>query len=299
MLSSFWHWYVIILTLASVLGCWWLLQWTKGISNRQGDDVGTTGHTWDSDLEELNNPLPRWWLYLFHMTIVFTLVYLALFPGLGNVKGLLGWTQLSQYEAEMAVAKSAQADVFARFRDQSPEALMADPEALGIGRRVFANNCAMCHGSDARGAQGFPNLTDDAWLYGGSFETVLDSITDGRQGFMPPLGAVLGETGVREVVAYVQRLSGQDSDAELAAAGQARFNMVCVACHGAQGTGNKTLGAPDLTDGAWLYGGDAESLAETVISGRSGKMPEHEHLLEPDQLRLVAVYVLSLSARGD
>jgi cytochrome c oxidase cbb3-type subunit 3 len=156
----------------------------------------------------------------------------------------------------------------------------------------------MCHGSDARGAQGFPNLTDDAWLYGGSFETVLDSITDGRQGFMPPLGAVLGETGVREVVAYVQRLSGQDSDAELAAAGQARFNMVCVACHGAQGTGNKTLGAPDLTDGAWLYGGDAESLAETVISGRSGKMPEHEHLLEPDQLRLVAVYVLSLSARG-
>lgn len=294
MLSAFWNGFVIILTIASVLGCWWLLNWTKGISDREGDEVGTTGHVWDEDLEELNNPLPRWWLYLFHITIVFTLVYLVLFPGLGNVKGFLGWTQLSQYEAEMAVAQVAKADVYAEFAGMSPEQLLQSEEALGIGRRVFANNCAMCHGSDGRGAKGFPNLTDDEWQWGEGYDAIMTALLQGRQANMPPLAAALGEDGLPQVVAYVQSLSGQAVDADLAAAGQSRYQMLCVACHGPDGTGNPMLGAPNLANDIWLYGGDAESITETIVQGRNGNMPSHADILDKDQRRMVAAYVLSL-----
>jgi cytochrome c oxidase cbb3-type subunit 3 len=296
MLSSFWHWFVIVLTMLSVFGCWWLLQWTKGISDRDEDEVGTTGHVWDEDLHELNNPLPRWWLYLFHITIVFTLVYLLLYPGLGNVEGVLGWTQLGQYDEEIVLARGVQEDVYARYRDMQPDALMDDPEALGIGRRVFANNCAMCHGSDGRGAPGFPNLADNDWLYGSEFDTVLASITQGRQGNMPPLASALGEEGLPEVVAYVQQLSGQAADSVAAANGEARFNMVCAACHGMDGSGNQALGSPNLTDGIWLHGGDAESITATITSGRSSNMPSHADLLDKDQRRMVAAYVRSLAS---
>ena len=296
MLSSFWHWFVIVLTVLTVIGCWWLLQWTKGISNREGDDIGTTGHVWDGDLEELNNPLPKWWLYLFHITIVFTIVYLVMFPGLGNVKGLLGWTQLSQYEAEMAVAKSVQEDVFGQYRDMEPADLLQNPEAIGIGRRIFANKCAMCHGSDGRGAPSFPNLADNDWLYGSEFETVLASITQGRQGNMPPLGPALAGTGLQDVTAYVRQLSGQQADADSAARGATQFTTICAACHGMDGTGNQMLGAPNLTDEIWLYGGDSDTIAQTIESGRTGNMPSHADLLDRDQRRLAAIYVMSLSS---
>jgi len=297
MLSSFWHWFVIILTVVSVLGCWWLLQWTKGISERT-DEVGTTGHVWDEDLKELNNPLPRWWLYLFHITIVFTIVYLVLFPGLGNLEGVLGWSQAGRYDKEMAAAKDVQEDVYARFREMGPNELTADAEALGIGRRLFANNCAMCHGSDGRGAPGFPNLADDDWLYGGDFETVLASVTQGRSGAMPPMAAALGEDGLEEVVAYVRQLSGQPADAEEASEGRELFSTICAACHGMDGTGNQALGAPNLADEIWLYGGDEETITQTITEGRAGNMPAHADLLERDQRRLVAAYVLSLSAQA-
>jgi cytochrome c oxidase cbb3-type subunit 3 len=299
MLSAFWNWFVIILTALTILGCWWLLNWTKGISNRQGDEIGSTGHVWDEDLEELNNPLPRWWLYLFHITIIFTLVYLAFYPGLGNVPGVLGWTQLSQYEAEMAVAQVAQQDVYEQFQDMSPEQLLESAEALGIGRRVFANNCAMCHGSDGRGAPGFPNLTDDDWQWGGGFDAIMTALKQGRQAVMPPLASALGEDGVPRVVAYVQQLAGQSVDVELAEAGQAQFQMLCSACHGMDGTGNPALGAPNLSNGIWLYGGDAETITQTLTLGRNGNMPSHADILDKDQRRLVAAYVLSLSASGD
>ena len=299
MLSSFWHWFVIVLTMLSVFGCWWLLQWTKGISDRDDEGVGSTGHVWDEDIRELNNPLPRWWLYLFHITLIFTLVYLLLYPGLGNVKGVLGWTHIERYDAEMVVAKASQEDAFAAYRDMQPADLLSDAGALDSGRRIFGNNCAMCHGSDGRGAPSFPNLADEDWLYGNDFDTVLASITQGRQGNMPPLAAALGEGGLEEVIAYVQQISGQSVDAEAAAAGEGRFNMVCAACHGVGGIGNTALGAPRLADGIWLYGGDAQSLAQTISSGRTGKMPAHADLLEKDQRRLVAAYVLSLSAGVD
>lgn len=295
MLSAFWNWFVIILTVLSILGCWWLLNWTKGISNREGDDVGTTGHVWDEDLEELNNPLPRWWLYLFYLTIAFSILYLAMFPGLGNVKGFLGWTQLSQYEAEVAVSQVAKQNVYAVFQDMTPEQLMQNEEALGIGRRLFANNCAMCHGSDARGAVGFPNLTDSEWQWGPGYDAIMTALKQGRQANMPPLAAALGDEGLPQVVAYVQQLSGQSVDAELAAAGQSRFQTVCMACHGMDGTGNPMLGAPNLTNDIWLYGGDAETITQTIMTGRTGNMPSHADILDPEQRRMVAAYVLSLS----
>ena len=294
-LNSFWHWFVIVITVVSILACWWLLHWTKGVSDRdEGSEAGSTGHVWDDDIQELNTPLPRWWLHLFNITIVFALVYLALFPGLGNFAGTLGWTQIGQYDAEMETATANQETIFARFRDMSPEQLMADSEALEIGGRYFANNCAMCHGSDGRGAKGFPNLADGDWQWGGSYDEILNSITAGRTALMTPQGELLCEQGVREVVAYVQSLSGQKADAERAAAGKNRF-MICGACHGPDGSGNKLLGAPNLTDDIWIYGGHPTDIEYTVVHGRNGKMPAHESILNEDRRRIIAAYVKSLS----
>ncbi len=295
MLNTFWNWWIIIISVGTILACWWLLHWTKGVSERSDDDDGSTGHVWDEDIRELNTPLPRWWLHLFNITIVFALVYLALYPGLGNFKGFLGWTQIGQYDEAMASAAIAQEPVFARFREMDGNALIADAEAREIGGRLFGNNCAMCHGSDGRGAKGFPNLADNDWLWGDSYDTVLTSISKGRVGAMPPMGAALGEDGVREVVAYVQQLSGQKADADMAAAGQARFEMICMACHGMDGTGNQALGAPDLTNGIWLYGGNPADIEATVSNGRNGNMPAHENLLNEDRRRLLAAYVKGLS----
>lgn len=296
-LSTFWNWWVIVITVVSILGCWWLLHWTKGVGDdaEHHEDGEDTGHVWDETIHELNSPLPRWWLHMFNITIVFALIYLAFYPGLGNFAGKLGWTQENQYEAEMAAAEAAQEQVFARFRDMTPEQLIADTEANEIGGRLFGNNCAMCHGSDGRGAKSFPNLTDDDWLYGNSFDQVMTSITAGRQGLMTPFGAVLGEDGVRNVVAYVQQLSGQKADPEMAEAGKGHFQTICMACHGMDGKGNQALGAPNLTDDIWLYGGNPADIEYTVVNGRMGNMPAFEGLLNEDKRRILAAYVLSLS----
>ncbi|MDZ4731190.1 MAG: cytochrome-c oxidase, cbb3-type subunit III [Xanthomonadales bacterium] len=297
MLNSFWNWFVIIGTVASMLACWWLLHWTKGVSNRKGDGIGSTGHVWDEDLVELNAPLPRWWLHLFNITIVYGFIYLALYPGLGNVQGLLGWTQLAQYNEEITAAELQQKDVFANFNNMTPEQLIASDEANDTGRRLFANNCAMCHGSDGRGAPGFPNLADDDWLYGSAHEQILTSINQGRMGVMPPLGDALGDQGVLEVSVYVQQLAGQKADQAMAAAGKTRFAMLCAACHGPDGQGNQALGAPNLSDDIWLYGGNPDSIIASVRRGRNGNMPAHENLLSEDRRRLLAAYVASLSKK--
>ena len=293
MLNSFWNWFVIIISVGSILACWWLLHWTKGVSDRSDDDDGSTGHVWDEDLRELNTPLPRWWLHLFNITIIVALVYLVLFPGLGNFAGIKGWTQVEQYTAEVAAAEQVQDQIFARFMDMDGNALMADAEAMETAGRLFGNNCAMCHGSDGRGAKGFPNLADNDWQWGGSHEDILTTLNAGRMAVMPPHDAILGEDGIREMVAYVQQLSGQKADAELAAAGKSRF-MVCAACHGADAKGNQLLGAPNLTDDIWLYGGNPGDIEYTLLNGRNGVMPAFNQLSEMHR-KLLAAYVKSLS----
>jgi len=295
MLNSFWNWFVIIISIVSILGCWWLLHWTKGVSDRSEDEVGSTGHVWDEDLKELNTPLPRWWLHLFNITIIFALIYLVLFPGLGNFAGMLGWTQETQYEQEMSAAETAQQAIYARYSDMEPAALMADPEAMATAGRLFRQNCAMCHGSDGRGAKGFPNLADNDWQWGGSHEQIMMTLENGRMAAMPPMAAALGDDGVKEVVAYVRSLSGLESDSQLAAAGQARFQTICMACHGMDGKGNPALGAPNLTDDTWLYGSDAATIEQGVRNGRSGQMPAFGTSLSEERRKLLAAYVQGLS----
>jgi len=297
MLTGFWNWYVIIITVVTILLCFWLLQWTKGISNRdeEGDGTGTTGHVWDEDLVELNNPLPRWWLQLFYITIVFAFIYLALYGGLGNIPGVLGWSQEGQYAAEVESAAEAQEAIFTRYRQLDNDALIADAEANATGQRLFANSCAMCHGSDARGARGFPNLADHDWLYGDGFDTVMLSIVNGRTGAMPVMVGGLDDSAIDDLVAYVQSMSGQQVDADMATRGKTNFDTLCIACHGVDGSGNQALGAPRLNDEIWLYGGEAETIRKSVTEGRNGNMPAHKDLLSEDRRRLLTAYVLSLS----
>jgi len=296
MLTSFWHWYVIIITVGTIFACFWLLRWTKGISNRDEENAtGSTGHVWDEDLVELNNPLPRWWLQLFYITIAFAFIYLALFGGLGNIPGVLDWSQEGQYEAEVKAATEAQEAIFVRYRQLDNDALIADAEANATGQRLFANSCAMCHGSDGRGARSFPDLTDDDWLYGGSFETVMQSIVGGRAGLMPVMVGGLDDAAINDLVVYVQSMSGMKVDAEMAGKGKVHFDSLCVACHGADGSGNQALGSPRLNDDIWLYGGEPETIKKTVTEGRNGSMPAHKDLLSEDRRRLIAAYVLSLS----
>lgn len=294
-MSTGWSWYIIFLTLLNIFGMVWLIWWSgKGGSKKvaQGEVMG---HVWDGDLSELNNPLPRWWLWLFYITIVFALLYLALYPGLGKVKGAFNWTAQSQWEREIAAADAHFGPLFQQYAGQDLAALAKDPEAVKIGRRLFLNYCATCHGSDAGGARGFPSLSDGDWLYGGEPDAVKASILDGRNGMMPPFGQVLGDKGVEEVVAYVASLSGRDVDAAKAAAGKEKFTMNCGGCHMPDGTGNKFLGAPNLTDEVWLYGGSPGSIGKTISEGRNGVMPPHREFLGEDKVHLLAAYVVSLS----
>jgi cytochrome c oxidase cbb3-type subunit 3 len=268
-------WYIIILTSANVLAMGWLIWWSGKGSAQKHPQGETMGHTWDGDLQEYNNPLPRWWLWLFYATIGFAVLYFALYPGLGKWQGLLGWSQEGQWETEMEQADEKYAPVYAQFVGMSPEQLVANDEAQEIGKRLYLNYCSMCHGSDARGARGFPNLADDAWLYGGDFSAIRTSIVDGRRGVMPAMAAAVGgEQGVEEITQYVLSLSGRATDPAKAEAGKAKY-AVCMGCHGAEGKGNQAMGAPNLTDDAWVYGASAGTIADVIANGREGVMPAH------------------------
>lgn len=291
-MNAGWSWYIAVFTVANILGCLWLLWWTGRKRPDLKPEDPTTGHRWDGDLTEYNKPLPRWWLNLFYLTIAFGLGYLVIYPGLGAFGGTRGWSSEREHAADIAAANAKLERALARFRGQPLAVLAGDSAATEFGRSVFANHCATCHGSDARGARGFPNLTDGDWLWGGGPDTILATISDGRQGMMPGFGAALGEEGVTATAAYVQSLGGARVDATLAAAGERHFQTICVACHGSDGTGNPLLGAPNLTDGAWLYGGDPATIAETIRNGRSGQMPAHRDLIGEDRVRLAAAWVI-------
>lgn len=293
-MSTFWSWYVAVLTIANIVGCYWLIKWATKTRAGEANEGDVTGHTWDEDLQEYNNPLPRWWLWLFYITMVFGLLYLALYPGSGIYKGSFGWSQVSQYEAEMEKAEQTYGPLFANFAKQDIPTLAKDAKARQIGQRLFINYCSTCHGSDAGGAPGFPNLADNDWLYGSGPQDIKNSILTGRSGVMPAMGAALGEEGVKEVTAYVLSLGGRDTDSTLAAAGKTKFEAMCAACHQADGTGNNLIGAPNLTDNIWLYGGSAGVIAKSIREGRNGKMPAHRDFLGEDKGHLLAAYIYSL-----
>ena len=297
-MTTGWSLFVIILTIANILACFWLLRWTskpRTASEKIGGGADT-GHVWDKDLREYNNPLPKWWLWLFYITIAFGLLYLAFFPGLGNFAGIGGWTQAGQYEQERAAVEARAAALLAPLAALPVAELVNNEQAMSTAHNLFQQNCAQCHGSDGGGAVGFPNLRDADWQWGSDADSVVATIAGGRVAAMPPWAAVIGEPGVDEVVAYVQTLGGQQADATKAAAGQVHFQTLCSACHGMDGKGNPLLGAPDLTDATWLYGGDAATLKQTLMNGRNGQMPAWGDKLGEQRIKLLAAYVTKLAA---
>jgi len=292
--SSFWDLYISIITLASILACGVLLV-AQSRRRVAGGEAETTGHTWDEDLGEYNNPLPRWWMWLFWITIVFSLVYLVLYPGLGSFQGLWKWSQVGQLEQESARHEAQFGPLYDRYAKMDVEALAREPGALAIGQKLFLNNCAQCHASDGAGSRGFPNLTDIEWLWGETPEAIKTSIAEGRIGVMPPWGPVLGEQGVKDAAHYVMSLSGLAHDSIRAARGKPLFAQNCAACHGAEGKGNTAMGAPNLTDKIWLHGISEPQIMETIAKGRTDQMPAHKDLLSPSRIHLLTAYVYSLS----
>lgn len=291
--SGGWSLFVAVVTVVSLVACLGLLIVASRRKVMAGDN--TTGHVWDGDLRELNNPLPRWWAILFVLTVVFAGVYLVLYPGLGSYSGELKWSEEGQYQAEMKKAQSELAPLYAGFSGMTPQALAADPKARGIGERLFVNNCAPCHGSDARGSVGFPNLTDGDWLWGGTPEDIITTITNGRVGNMPPIAAAVGSAeDVRNVANYVLSLSGSGHNNVASELGKSKF-VVCAACHGPEGKGNTAIGAPNLTDKIWLHGSGEETVVRAVTEGWQNVMPAQAGRLSEAQIRVLAAYVWSLS----
>jgi cytochrome c oxidase cbb3-type subunit 3 len=290
---SGWALFVAISTVVSLLACLALLVIASRRRVMANDN--TTGHVWDVDLQELNNPLPRWWMWLFVLTVVFAAVYLAFYPGLGTHKGTLNWTSQNQYEAEQEKARLAMAPVYAKYTTMNAADLARDAQAMGIGQRLFLNNCAQCHGSDGRGSKGFPNLADTDWLGGNDLDYVKKVVVEGRTGMMPPMAAAVG-TGedVRNVANYVLSLSGSAHNDVAAQLGKSKF-ATCAACHGADGKGNMALGAPNLTDKIWLHGWGEKAIVEIVTAGKSNVMPPQGKLLTPEQIHVLGAYVLSMS----
>jgi cytochrome c oxidase cbb3-type subunit III len=295
--SGFWSIYISVLTLVGIIACAFLLwsQSTVKINRDADGKTMTTGHEWDEGLEEMNNPMPRWWMWLFYITIVFGLIYLALYPGLGSYAGKLGWASKGQYEEEIKMADAEYGPLFEKFQKTDLKLLAADPQALAMGERLFLTYCSQCHGSDARGNKGYPNLTDSDWLYGGEPETIKTTLLKGRNGIMPPMGAALGgEKEIDQVAHYVASLSNSSTDPIKVAFGKEKF-AACATCHGADGKGNPALGAPNLTDKTWLYGGGIATISETIRGGRNNVMPAFGEFLGDAKVHLLAAYVWSMS----
>jgi len=290
-MSTFWSLWVMALVTLTAVGSWWLLQSNRKVPPGEG---ATTGHEWDG-IEELNNPLPYWWYIMFILSLLFLVAYLVLYPGFGTFPGVLNWSSTGAWQKEVQEAEKEFGPLFARYGAMSVEQLQQEPQALKMGQRIFATNCSVCHGSSATGSFGFPNLTDSEWLYGGTAEAIETTILSGRRGQMPPWGSILGDEKVKQVTAHVVSLSGGTADPKLAEAGKAVFASTCTACHGMDGKGNQLIGAPDLTNAIWLYGGAPGQIEHSIAAGRAGQMPTFEQTLGAQKVRIVAAYVYSLS----
>jgi cytochrome c oxidase cbb3-type subunit 3 len=295
-MPAFWAWFVAAGTIVFVIWCVWLISWSakQGPQNKEDEDL--VGHVWDGDIEEWNNPAPKWWLYLYFITIAWAVGYMVVYPGIGAWDGLLGWSQQDQYEEEVQAAEARYAPIYERFAAMPFEELTQDPDALSLGRSLFASYCTTCHGSDARGAPGYPNLTDGDWQWGGTEQDIINSITNGRMAVMTPWAQILGsDEAVDNMVTYVQSLSGMIDASEVADSAQTQFTTFCAACHMPTGTGNPILGAPNLTDDIWLYGSSDEAIRTAIEQGRNGEMPAHGEFFGENRTRILAAYVYSLS----
>jgi cytochrome c oxidase cbb3-type subunit III len=292
--NNFWSVYVAGITVVGIIACFVMLIVTarkKVVS----DSDNTTGHVWDEDLRELNNPMPRWWVWMFVITLVFGLLYLLAYPGLGAYAGKMQWSQVGAYEAEVEKAKAELEPLYARFTAMSTEDVAKDNQAMAIGERLFMNNCAQCHGSDARGSKSFPNLTDSDWLHGGAPDNIKQTITQGRMAMMPPQAEVVGSADdVRNLANYVLSLSGSPHDSLKASLGKSKFTA-CAACHGMDGKGNTMLGAPNLTDDIWLHGWGEQAIVDIITNGKMNEMPAQDKKLTPAQIDVLTAYVWGLS----
>ncbi|WP_157471639.1 cytochrome-c oxidase, cbb3-type subunit III [Gilvimarinus agarilyticus] len=295
-MSTFWSLWIIGLTLTNLILVFWVLMANRkvAVKDDEAPENRTTGHVYDG-IEEYDNPLPRWWFKMFIATFIFAAAYLVIYPGLGSFKGIAGWTSHNQLEAKQQKAEELYAEQFGKYNAMPIEELARNSDAMKMGLRLFANNCAVCHGADGGGNYGFPNLTDHDWLYGGEPATIKQTITGGRKGVMPAWAAILGEEGIHSTTEYVLSLSGREHDAELAQAGKKHFEQNCVACHSADGKGIQAMGAPNLTDDIWLYGGEPQDIRQTLRDGRNGVMPAQQELLKESRIHLLAAYVYSLS----
>lgn len=292
--SGFWSTYVAGITLVGILACL-LLLWVTSRKKVKASSDNTTGHVWDEDLREMNNPLPLWWVWMFIITIVFSLLYLVAFPGLGTYQGKLNWSSAGQHQGEVDKANKELEPLYAKFTAKKPEELVGDPQAMAIGDRLFMNNCAQCHGSDARGSKGFPNLTDGDWLHGGEPAKIVETIAKGRVGNMPPMAAAVGTPDdVKNVAHYVLSLSNGPHDSLRAQLGKPKF-AVCAACHGMDGKGNQALGAPNLTDNVWLHGWGEQAIVNMITNGKVNEMPAQHGKLTDAQIHVLAGYVWGLS----
>lgn len=291
--SQFWIYFILIVTVLSLV-----FVVVLAFSNRHTSSAAnqTTGHIWDEDLTEYDNPLPAWWLYLLYLTVIFSALYLVLYPGMLPNGGFLAWTQIGQYEAEVYAAEQVYAETMEAYRQSTPDELAKNPQAMKTAARLFTQNCALCHGTDARGAPGIPNLRDDDWIYGNTTDAILTTILDGRTGVMPGWGEVLGGREASEDVAnYVLHLSGEVVNADSLKRGEAKYKMVCVACHGADGKGNPLLGGMNLTDQIWVHGGSFEQIVDVIEKGVTNQMPGHRDIVGEAKAKLLAGYVLSIS----
>ncbi len=294
--SSGWGIYIALVTGVGIVWCLYLLfsQRKTNVTYEVDGSVADTGHVWDGDLRELNNPLPRWWMWMFVLSCVFAIVYLILYPGMGTYEGSLGYTTRNAHDASVVQANQQLKPVYAKYMSMDAKQVAADPAAREMGQRLFLNHCAQCHGSDAGGSKGFPNLADTDWLYGGDTDNIKQTLIGGRAGVMPAF-AHLESVQVSDVANYVRSLSGLAADQIKVGRGAEVYKANCAACHGAEGKGMAAMGAPNLTDKVWLYGGSEATIIETVLKGRNGMMPAHETILTPEKIHLLTAYVWGLS----
>lgn len=296
--SNFWAIFIFVTTVISFVALFILIGKCKGGKKISADeDKDTTGHVWDEDLKEYNNPLPGWWLNLFYITLVFGIVYLILYPGLGLYEGYLGWSQVKQYEEEVENAREKYEPIYEQYANQDIADLINNPEALQIGKRLYSAYCTQCHGSDAGGARGYPNLRDDSWLWGGEPEAIKTTILNGRQAAMPAWKGVLTDENIDQVSEYIISLSGRTYDVSTATEGKKIFSQYCAVCHGAEAKGNTMMGAPNLADDYWLYGGSKNRIMESISAGRQGRMPANKEFLGEARIHLLAAYIYSLSKK--